>query len=168
MGLRPKPSSTNHLGFKKCWTWGVLLFWYLSSPRSVGPLYSLSLMLIGGSRDEATSKRINKWIFHRSLGEEGSLLLHGSDTPLCTKCFAAMSSVLFLERTASGPSHRANEEDCQSFRAFWETDELTWGLCTSRVLNISARSWKIRFLFLTFEIDYSVMFGVFWLSSTLA
>ncbi|KAL1266528.1 hypothetical protein QQF64_002203 [Cirrhinus molitorella] len=82
-------------------------------------------MLSGGSRDEATSKRINKWIFHRALGEEGSLLLHGTDTLLCTKCFAAASSVLFLERAASGPSHRANEGDWQSFRAFYKTDELT-------------------------------------------
>lgn len=38
------------------------------SQKYIRPLqYIPSLMLNGGSRDEATSKRRNKWIFHRSL-----------------------------------------------------------------------------------------------------
>lgn len=124
MDLRAKVSSTNHLGFKKHWTWGVLSSASNPDIPTCPQLYSLSC-----SVEEATSKRINKWVFHCSLGEDGSLLLHGSDTPLCTKCFAAVSSVLFLERAASGPSYSTNEEDRQRFRAFGETDELTvWSL----------------------------------------
>lgn len=83
-------------------------------------LYILSFVLSGGSRDEATSERINKRIFPRSLREQCCPLLGGIGTPLSTKYFAALRSVLFSERAVV----MADGRDWVNVEALWKTSNL--------------------------------------------